>query len=52
MQRVDAVELRLNAMVQAAKVVRPVLGAFYATLSDEQKARFNMSASSANAAAL
>jgi hypothetical protein len=51
-ERVDAVEIRLNAMVQVAKDVRPALGAFYATLSDEQKARFNMQASSANAAAL
>jgi hypothetical protein len=32
--------------------VRPALGAFYATLSDEQKARFNIPASAANAAAL
>src|SRR5216684_29827 len=51
-ERVDAVEMRLAAMVQAAKDVRPALGAFYATLSDEQKARFNIPASSANAAAL
>jgi hypothetical protein len=51
-ERVDAVEMRLNAMVQAAKDVRPALGAFYATLSDEQKARFNLPMSSANAAAL
>ncbi|MEA2809909.1 MAG: hypothetical protein QOJ17_4050, partial [Rhodospirillaceae bacterium] len=51
-ERVDAVEMRLNAMVQAAKDVRPALGAFYATLSDEQKARFNLPVSSANAAAL
>jgi hypothetical protein len=50
--RIDAVEMRLNAMVQAAKDVRPALGAFYATLSDEQKARFNIPVSSANAAAL
>jgi len=39
-------------MVQAAKEVRPALAAFYATLSDEQKARFNLPASSANAANL
>jgi hypothetical protein len=51
-ERIDAVEMRLNAMVQAAKDVRPALGAFYATLSDEQKARFNIPASSANATAL
>jgi hypothetical protein len=51
-ERIDAVEMRLDAMVRAAKDVRPALGAFYATLSDEQKARFNIPASSANAAAL
>ena len=51
-ERIDAVEMRLNAMVHAAKDVRPALGAFYATLSDEQKARFDIPASSANAAAL
>lgn len=39
--RLDAVEMRLDAMVQAAKAVRPALAAFYATLSDDQKARFN-----------
>jgi hypothetical protein len=52
MQRIDAVEMRLNAMGQAAKEVRPALGAFYATLSDEPKARFNIPASSTTAAAL
>ena len=36
-------------MVQAAREVRPVLAAFYATLSDEQKARFNAPVSSAAA---
>jgi len=51
-ERIDAVEMRLDAMVQAAKDVRPALGAFYATLSDEQKVRFNLPVSSANAAAL
>jgi hypothetical protein len=38
--------MRLDAMVQAAKDVRPALSAFYATLSNEQKARFNGPASS------
>jgi hypothetical protein len=28
-------------MVQAAKTLRPTLGTFYASLSDEQKAQFN-----------
>ena len=49
--RLDAVEVRLDAMVQAAKDVRPALAAFYATLSDAQKARFNSPASSTAAAA-
>src|SRR5207302_3369160 len=44
-ERIDAVERRLDGMVQAAKEVRPALAAFYATLSDEQKARFNVPAS-------
>lgn len=32
-------EKRLDAMLQAANTIRPALEAFYATLSDEQKAR-------------
>jgi hypothetical protein len=32
---------RLDAMVQAVKTLRPTLGTFYASLSDEQKAQFN-----------
>jgi hypothetical protein len=51
-ERIDAVKRRLEAMVQATKEVRPALGAFYATLSDEQKARFDIPASATNAAAL
>jgi LTXXQ motif family protein len=51
LDRIDAVQKRLDAMVQAAKSVRPALDAFYAALSDDQKARFNMPQSSANAAA-
>jgi LTXXQ motif family protein len=39
--RLDAVRTRLNAMVEAMKTVRPKLADFYASLSDEQKARFN-----------
>jgi hypothetical protein len=50
-ERIDAVERRLDAMVQAAREVRPALAAFYATLSDEQKARFNMPVSSTTATA-
>jgi hypothetical protein len=49
-ERIDAVEMRLDAMIQAAKDVRPALSAFYATLSNEQKARFNGPASSSIAA--
>jgi hypothetical protein len=41
-ERLDAVQNRLEAMVQAARSVRPALAAFYTTLSDQQKARFNM----------
>jgi hypothetical protein len=32
---------RLDAMVQAVKTLRPPLGTFYASLSDERKAQFN-----------
>ena len=39
--RVDTVETRLSAMADAIKSVRPDLNNFYASLSDEQKARFN-----------
>jgi hypothetical protein len=39
--RFDAVKTRLSAMVNAMKTIRPKLEEFYASLSDEQKARFN-----------
>jgi hypothetical protein len=39
--RLEAMEKRLEAMMQAAKLVQPALDEFYATLSSEQKARFN-----------
>src|SRR6516162_7572953 len=39
--RIDTVETRLRAMTDAIKSVRPDLQKFYASLSDEQKARFN-----------
>jgi hypothetical protein len=39
--RLEAMEKRLEAMMQAANLVQPALDAFYATLSSEQKARFN-----------
>ena len=41
MDRFDAVAKRLDAMAAAIKTVRPALDSFYASLSDEQKARFN-----------
>jgi LTXXQ motif family protein len=49
--RIDAVEKRLDVMVRAAQSVGPALDAFYATLSDDQKARFNVPQSAANTAA-
>ena len=39
--RLDVMSNRLDAMVQAIKTLRPTLGTFYASLSDEQKAQFN-----------
>jgi hypothetical protein len=39
--RLDEMNNRLGAMVQAVKNLRPTLGTFYASLSDEQKAQFN-----------
>ena len=39
--RLEAMEKRLQAMVDAAKTVEPALDNFYASLSDEQKARFD-----------
>ena len=39
--RLDAMAKRLQAMVQAVALIRPSLDAFYGSLSDEQKARFN-----------
>ncbi|KQW21848.1 hypothetical protein ASC80_00025 [Afipia sp. Root123D2] len=39
--RMETMEKRLDATSQAIKTVRPALEAFYATLSDEQKAQLN-----------
>jgi hypothetical protein len=39
--RLEAMEKRLKAMMQAANLVQPALDEFYAMLSSEQKARFN-----------
>jgi hypothetical protein len=40
--RLDTIETRLRAMADAIKSVRLSLENFYTSLSDEQKARFNM----------
>ena len=39
--RVAMMEQRLNAMLEAIKIVEPELDAFYGLLTNEQKARFN-----------
>jgi hypothetical protein len=39
--RLEAMEKRLQAMIDAANTVKPALDNFYASLSNEQKARFN-----------
>ncbi|MBO0751886.1 MAG: Spy/CpxP family protein refolding chaperone [Bradyrhizobiaceae bacterium] len=39
--RLQAIEQRLDAMIQAGKALRPALQAFYDSLTDEQKSRFN-----------
>jgi LTXXQ motif family protein len=40
----QALEKRLDAMAVAVRTIRPSLEAFYATLSDEQKAKLDVSA--------
>ena len=39
--RLEAMEKRMETMLQAIKTVRPAFDAFYATLTDEQKAKLN-----------
>ena len=39
--RTEAMEKRMDAMLQGVRTVRPALEALYATLSDEQKARLD-----------
>jgi LTXXQ motif family protein len=39
--RTEAMEKHMDTMLQAVKTMRPALEAFYATLSDEQKARLD-----------
>ena len=41
-ERFDAIDARLKATIAAIKTVEPKLKAFYATLTDEQKAQFNL----------
>lgn len=40
--RLEVMQQRLEAMLEAVREVRPALDAFYATLNDEQKARLNV----------
>ncbi|HWK97964.1 MAG TPA: Spy/CpxP family protein refolding chaperone [Pseudolabrys sp.] len=42
--RLELMEKRMDAMLTAIKTVRPAFDVFYATLSEEQKARLNSSA--------
>jgi len=39
--RLEAIETRLGAMIEAAKTIQPALKEFYGSLTDEQKSRFN-----------
>jgi hypothetical protein len=39
--RLEQMEKRLDALVQAAKTIQPALADFYVSLSNEQKAQFN-----------
>jgi hypothetical protein len=39
--RLEAMQKRVEAMIEAGNTVRPALEGFYASLSNEQKARFN-----------
>ena len=39
--RTEAMEKRMDTMLQAIRTMRPALEAFYATLGDEQKARLD-----------
>ncbi|QAY95001.1 hypothetical protein CWB41_04025 [Methylovirgula ligni] len=47
-ERFDAIDARLKATIAAIKQVDPKLKAFYATLTDEQKAQFNLLSPPAN----
>jgi hypothetical protein len=39
--RLEAMTMRLHAALDAIRIIRPALAAFYESLTDEQKARFN-----------
>jgi hypothetical protein len=39
--RLEVMQKRLEAMIEAANTVRPALEDFYASLTNEQKAKFN-----------
>lgn len=39
--RLEAMEKRHESMLEAAKIIRPAIQVFYATLNDEQKRRFD-----------
>jgi hypothetical protein len=43
--RTEAMERRMDTMLRAVRTMRPALEAFYATLSDAQKARLDSNAS-------
>ena len=49
--RISAMRTRIEAMLQAVETVRPALKAFYQSLNDEQKERFNALDQDMNAAA-
>jgi hypothetical protein len=49
--RLDAVKTRLTAMVEAMNTIRPKLQDFYASLNDDQKAKFNIMGAPPNASA-
>jgi hypothetical protein len=40
--RIDAIKTRITALLQAIGTIRPAVSAFYSSLSDEQKAHFNL----------
>ena len=39
--RLDAMHANIQAMIEAAEIIKPALEEFYVSLSDEQKTRFN-----------